>query len=319
MTAGGNVALGMPNVAWWAKPVTSILIAAAGALAVLVSGLSRLLGSEHQDIANVMLTIGIIVVFVCTISQVAISVGKDKKLSKLTAQVRTAKAEGIEEAMAEVRREIQHLAKLSGRGWNVERSENFQERVVELAYKLLNSVGTPKARVCFFIAMAPEVKPGPTQNEANIQSLASFHHCADSGRHAPKGEHSRSDDKHGMFKLLKDDRADVIDRRKNIPDDHTGWRSAVRVGVIGKSVGSKSKHVPWGVLTADSTEFDAFPQPSVVILELIADLIVMARTAESAAKPLVGRLADTVVSPPAHLQVDKLRSFAREVAPSGSN
>ncbi len=297
---------------WWARRAVGIVVVAVSAVGALCTGASRIWVSTDPGLANTLLWTGLVSVAVCVILQAVITAAKDKTVEALTAKISTAKAAGIQEALAEVRREIQYLAKVSGRGWTPEGSEDFQVQVVELATRLLNSAGIPSVRVCFFIAATPEVQPGASTADANIQALTSFHHSAMPGRHAPTGEHLRTNDKYGMFKLLKDDRISHVKKRTRVPKDHPGWRSAVRVGVIGRSANRK-KTVPWGVLTADSLEEYAFPESSDSILELAAALIVMARTAESASSPDVEQLLGESAGRPLGPSAKGLEAFAQKV------
>ncbi|MCB5275616.1 hypothetical protein BJG92_03167 [Arthrobacter sp. SO5] len=297
---------------WWARRTVGIVVVIVSACGAICSGASRIWVNADPTLANVLLWVGLVSVALCVILQGVITAAKDKTVEALVAKVDTAKAIGIQEALAEVRREIQYLAKVSGRGWTPEGSEDFQVQVVELAARLLNSAGIPSVRVCFFIAATPEVQPGTSTSDANIQALTSFHHSAMPGRHAPTVEHLRTNDKYGMFKLLKDGRISHVKKRTRVPKDHPGWRSAVRVGVIGRSP-NRNKSVPWGVLTADSLEEYAFPESSDAILELVAALIVMARTAESATKPDVEQFLEEPASGRLGSSVNGLEAFAQKV------
>lgn len=301
-----------PKIPWWARRAVGITVVAISALGAICTGASRIWVVSVPGLANTLLWAGLISVASCVILQSVITAAKDRTVEALTVKINTAKAVGVQEALAEIRREIQYLAKLSGRGWTPEGSEDFQVQVVELATRLLNSVGIPTVRVCFFSAAISEIQPGSTPSGANIKTLRAFHHSAMPGRHAPTGEHSRDNDKYGMFKLLKDGRISHVKKRTRVPKDHAGWRSAVRVGVIGRSLSNSSKSVPWGVLTADSLEEHAFPESSEAILELVAALIVMARTAESAAKPHVEQFVGESASHAFGPSVGGLEAFAKK-------
>ena len=71
--------------------------------------------------------------------------------------------------------------------------------------------------------------------------------------------------------------------------------------------------MPWGVLTADSLEEYAFPGSSDAILELVAALIVMARTAESAATPDVEQFVGESTTLTSGPSVSGLKAFAKVV------
>lgn len=263
----------------WLSILSGVAFIAAGAVDYLA----------EWDEAWILTLAGLIVAALCLIFQAAISIAKEKTVGQLQDEMHSATAVGMGKAFAELSQDLKAITRIHQRGWTPERSEEFQTRVVEMACRALKDSGIKMPRVSFYVAAAVEIQPGEDQDQANIQVLHAFHSAHGPGRRDPSQAHQRESDEHKMFGLLKDPRPSHVKSRKNLPPDYEGRRSALRVGVVGNLWMEPKKQVPWGVLTADSTETYAFEDTSEAILGAIADLLILARTAESSA-PDVSRL-----------------------------
>lgn len=271
--------IGKEPTKWFLKKKLSLWIAIAAAIGLLCTGIADLRGT--WDASSWVVLSGLIVAVLAQVLQALVSSKRESEISELTVKVRTARTDGMRDAFAELRRGLHELNEINRSGWTLEKSTGFQTRLVDLTYRVLDAMGVPEARACFYTSLTSEVAPGSTTDSANVQVLKSFYHSGASSRRSPSEEHHRNSDPYKMFALLKDPRPDVIPRRKNVSVEHKGWRSAIRVGVIGIAGAGKSRKVAWGVLTADSTKEYAFDETSGVVLQLTADLIVLARTAET--------------------------------------
>lgn len=264
---------------WFLKSKLSTGLAIVTGLGIVGTGIADLQG-EWTGVSWIVL-VGLGLTVLAVIFQAVISAKRENEISALSAKVKTARADGMQDAFAELRRGLHELNDINRSGWTPEKSKGFQTRLVDLTFRVLDSMGVPEVRACFYTSLTSEVQPGLSYEPANVQVLRSFYHSGASSRRSPSEEHRRDNDAYKMFGLLKDPRPNIIPRRKSIAEDHKGWKSAIRVGVVGIGGANSSRKIAWGVLTADSTSVDAFNGSSGVVLELMADLIVLARTAET--------------------------------------
>lgn len=256
--------------AWWlrdtAKLVYSIAAAAAGAI---LTGLQFLPDVRWLASWRGWATLVLFVVLLASSVLLVVVSAKDARdAGSLREQAAAGRELGYREAAAKLRRHIAKMRTRIASGVGPESADELRDSSIDVAQELMVGVGVLDARVSYYTPSAGEQEPGAESGDG-YSALTWAYSSFKDGRHNPKSDHIRNKGTAKMFQAMTAS-APVLRKRSVRGGGH--WQTALFMGV---RVGER----PRGLVCADSLRRNAFPPAAHDLVQLIAELLLLAEFA----------------------------------------
>lgn len=267
---------GAPAISWWAsgraRAWCSALAAACGALLTGLQLVADDWWERHKDAwfapTRWWVTVGLFAIFLVTsIWMVIASARATSDTKKLRQFAEDERKRGYREASSKIRRNISKLRGRMARGVSPEDADELRELILDTACELFVGIGTRDVRVTYYQPLSGEQLPGKNGGE-DYTVLACLHSSFGEGRHQPQSELHRSDDTSDIFDAVT--ASAPLRKTRDIASGH--WTSSVFMGM-------RVSKEPRGLVCADSLQADAFPPAADDVVQLVAELLLMAEAA----------------------------------------